>query len=188
VAAHEEARRLDPGIPTSVINTYLMLGDYERILRIDDADPDSRAMALYHLGRRDEALASWRRAPDNAPATYKAWDEMMVACLTDGPGARQAAERAVGQMTWSDPEGYTSGGIMLCKLGSYDLALHALAKAVDGGYAVVEPLLHDPWLASLRGNPRFIEILRRAEARRDEALAVFRAEGGEALLGLRSAA
>ena len=32
------------------------------------------------------------------------------------------------------------------------------------------------------------ETLRRAQARRDEALAVFRAEGGEALLGVRSAA
>ena len=49
-------------------------------------------------------------------------------------------------------------------------------------------LLHDPWLATLRDNPRFTEILRRAQARRDEALTVFRAEGGERLLGLRSAA
>jgi hypothetical protein len=81
-----------------------------------------------------------------------------------------------------------TGGIMVCSLGSYDLALHALAKAVDGGYTVVEPLLHDPWLAPLREDPRFTELLRRAQARRDEALAVFRAEGGEALLGLRSAA
>jgi serine/threonine protein kinase len=188
VAAHEEARRLDPGIPTSVINAYLMLGDYERILRIDDNDPDSKVMALYRLGRHDEALAAWKRPPADAPATYKAWDEMMVACLTGGPGAREAAERAVSEMTWGDPEGFMTGGIMVCKLGSYDLALQALAKAVDGGFTVVEPLLHDPWLAPLREDPRFTETLRRAQARRDEALAVFRAEGGEALLGLRSAA
>jgi hypothetical protein len=81
-----------------------------------------------------------------------------------------------------------TGAIILCKLGSYELALQALAKAVDGGYAVTEPLLHDPWLAPLRDTPRFVEILRHARARRDEGLAVFRAEGGEALLGLRSAA
>ena len=165
-----------------------MLGDYERILRIDEGgDPDSKVMALYRLGRREEALAAWQRAPADAPPTYKAWDEMIVACLSDGPGAREAAERAVGQMSWSDPEGYTTGGIMLCKLGSHDLALLALGKAVDGGYTVTEPLLHDPWLAPLRDNPRFAEILQRAQARRDEALAVFRAEGGERLLGLRSA-
>ena len=171
-----------------MINAYLMLGDYERILRIEDNDPDSKVMALYHLGRHDEALAAWKRAPADAPATYKAWDEMMVACLTGGPGAREAAERAVAEMTWGDPEGFMTGGIMLCKLGSHDLALLALGKAVDGGYTVTEPLLHDPWLAPIRDNPRFIEILRRAQARRDEALAVFRAEGGEHLLGPRSAA
>ena len=60
------------------------------------------------------------------------------------------------------------------------MALQALAKAVDGGSTVPEPLLHDPWLAPLRNHPRFAETLRRAQARRDEALAVFRAEGGEA--------
>ena len=189
IAAHEEARRLDPRIPTSVVNAYLMLGDYERILRIDEGgDPDSKVMALYRLGRPEEALAAWQRPPADAPPTYKAWDEMMVACLSGGPGAREAAERAVGEMSWTDPEGYTTGGIMLCKLGSYDLALHALRKGVDDGYTVVEPLLHDPWLEPLRDNPRFTEIVRNAQARRDEALAVFRAEGGERLLGSRSVA
>jgi serine/threonine protein kinase len=187
VAAHEEARRLDPGIPTSVINTYQMLGEFERILRMEGADPDSKVMALYRLGRREEALANWQRPPADAPATYKAWDEMIVACLTDGPGARETAERAVGVMSWSDPEGYASVGIMLARLGSVDLALEAFSGAVDGGYSVVEPLLHDPWLAALRGDPRFSEIVRRAQARRDDALAVFRAEGGEALLGTSAA-
>jgi serine/threonine protein kinase/tetratricopeptide (TPR) repeat protein len=187
VAAHEEARRLDPRIPTSVVNAYLMLGDYERILRIDEGgDPDSKVLALYRLGRPEEALAAWQRPPADAPPTYKAWDEMMVACLSGGPGAREAAERAVGEMSWTDPEGYTTGGIMLSKLGSYDLALDALRKGVDDGYTVVEPLLHDPWLDPLRDNPRFSEIVRNAQARRDEALAVFRAEGGERLLGSRS--
>ena len=189
VAAHEEARRLDPTIPTSVINTYQMLGDYEHVLRLAEAgDPDSKVMALYRLGRRDEALATWQGAPPDAPPTFKAWDRMIVACLSESSDAREVAEAAVGQMNWSDPEGYMSGALILARLGSHDLALHAIGAAVDGGYSVVDPLVHDPWLAPLRADGRLREILRRAETRRDEALTVFRAEGGERLLGLRAAA
>ena len=189
IAAHDEARRLDPTIPTSVINSYQMLGDYEHMLRIaDPADPDGKVMALYRLGRRDEALATWQGAPADAPPTFKAWDRMIVACLSDAADAREVAEAAVGQMTWSDPEGYMSAALILARLGSRDLALHALGLAINGGYSVVHPLLHDPWLAPLRDDARFRDILRRAETSRNEALRVFRAEGGERLLGLRAAA
>jgi serine/threonine protein kinase/tetratricopeptide (TPR) repeat protein len=188
IAAHEEARRLDPTIPTSVINSYQMLGDYEPILRLTGIDPDGKVMALYRLGRREDALAAWQGVPADAPPTFQAWDRMMVAVLTETPDAREVAEAAVAQMNWSDPEGYMSGAIILARLGSHDLALHALGLAIDGGYSVVHPLLHDPWLASLREDGRFRDILRRAEMRRNEALAVFRSEGGERLLGLRAAA
>ena len=187
VAAHEEARRLDPTIPTSVTNTYQMLGDYEHILRIA-ADPEDKVMSLYRLGRREEALAAWRGAPADAPPTFKAWDRMIVACLSEAPDAREIAEEAVARMNWSDPEGYMSAGIILARLGSRDVALHALGAAVDGGYSVVHALLHDPWLDPLRDDERFQEIVRRAETRRNAALTVFRAEGGERLLGLRAAA
>jgi tetratricopeptide (TPR) repeat protein len=188
IAAHEEARRLDPTVPTSVINSYQMLGDYEHVLRLTESDPDGKVMALYRLGRRDEALAAWQGAPPDAPPTYKSWDRMIRACLSDAADAREVAEKAVAQMNWSDPEGYMTGAIILARLGSHDLALHALGEAVDGGYSVVHPLVHDPWLASLRDDRRFQDIVRRAEARRNEALTVFRAEGGERLLGLRAAA
>ena len=124
VAAHEEARRLDP---ENSDERGQRLSDARRLrahpARRRSGDPDNRAMALYRLGRREEALATWHRAPADAPPTYKAWDEMIVACLSDAPDAREVAERAVGRMSWSDPEGYTTGAIILCKLGSHDLAL-----------------------------------------------------------------
>ena len=189
VAAHEEARRLDPTIPTSVANTLLMFGEYERLVRMTDGgDVDDKVLALYRLGRREEALALWQGPPADAPPTYKAWYAMITACLSDAPEARALAEEAVRMTNWADPEGYTVGGIMLARLGSHEMALQALSRAVDSGYGVTHPLIYDPWLAPLRGDPRFVQIVRRAEARRDEALTIFRAEGGERLLGLRAAA
>jgi TolB-like protein len=189
VAAHDEARRLDPTVPTSVTNTLLMLGEYERLVRMTDrGDSDNKLLALYRLGRGEEALALWQRAPADAPPTYKAWDAMIVACLSGAPEARTLAEEAVSRTNWADPEGYTTGAIILARLGSHEMALQALSKAVDSGYTVTHPLIFDPWLAPLRNDARFAEIVRRAEAGRNAALAVFRAEGGERLLGLRAAA
>ena len=157
VAAHEEARRLDPTVPTSVMNTLLMLGEYERLVRMTDGgDSDNKVLALYRLGRRDEALALWQRPPADAPPTYKAWDAMIVACLSDAPEARALAEEAVRLTNWADPEGYTVGGIMLARLGSHEMALEALSRAVDSGYSVTHPLIYDPWLAPLRDDPRFV--------------------------------
>ncbi len=189
VAAHEEARRLDPTIRTSVLNTYAALGDYERIVRDSDpGDPDSRALALHRTGRKAEALAAWQGLGPDAPPTMKAWDRMIVACLSEAPEARALAEEIMAQAMWPDPEGYMTNGLVLSRLGSEEMALQALRSAVDGGFHVPHTLLTDPWLAPLRNHARFGEIVRVAQTRRDHALAVFRAEGGERLLGLRAAA
>jgi len=189
VAAHEEARRLDPHIQTSVLNTYAALGDHERILRDPDLhDADARAMALYRAGRREEALAVWEGPGPAATPMLKAWSEMIVACLREAPEARALAEHVLAHSMWQDPEGYMTNGLILSRLGSDELALRALRMAVDGGFHVPHTLLHDPWLAPLRHHARYGEIVRLAQARHAEAVAVFRSEGGERLLGLAAAA
>jgi hypothetical protein len=190
VAAHEEARRLDPTIQTSVVNTFHMLCDFERIARDTDpsGDPDSRSLALFRLGRTEEALAALSQPPPDAPPFVREWIEMIRACYTNAPGSREIAERVIAGTSWTDPEGHMTGAIVLSRLGSEELALKMLREAVDGGFYVPYTLLNDPWLAPLRSQARFAEIVRLAQARHDEARAVFRAEGGERLLGLPAAA
>ena len=71
IAAHAEARRLDPNVPTSIDQTILMTGDIDRLLDIQlpsvvaGADDGIRVIGLGLAGRRDEArrrLADMRSA------------------------------------------------------------------------------------------------------------------------------
>jgi hypothetical protein len=61
--------------------------------------------------------ALWQPAPAADPPTYKAWVDMIEACLSDAPNGRDLAEHAVGRMSFGDPEGYTTGAVLLCGLG-----------------------------------------------------------------------
>jgi hypothetical protein len=45
-------------------------------------------------------------------------------------------------------------------------------------------MARDPWLDPLRNKPAFTRLLRRAEARYQEALAAFQRLGGDKVLGV----
>ena len=67
IAAHAEARRLDPNVPTSFEQTLLMTGDIDRLLAVEPprvvagADDGIRVIGLGLAGRRDEARAEAAR-------------------------------------------------------------------------------------------------------------------------------
>ena len=71
LAAHREARRLDPHVGTSVPYTLIFTGDYESLLNegIETLDAELSAMALWHLGRTDrgDRDRSEDRGPQPAP-------------------------------------------------------------------------------------------------------------------------
>jgi tetratricopeptide (TPR) repeat protein len=86
IAAHQEARRLDPNVPSSLEQTLLMTGDIERLLALEQpAGSDSviRVIGFGLAGRRDEArraLAEHRQAVDlpvfeSYAATLLSWLE-----------------------------------------------------------------------------------------------------------------
>src|ERR671924_113544 len=61
IAAHAEARRLDPNVPTGLDQTLLMTGDIDRLLAtkapsvVAGADDGIRVIGLGLAGRRDQA-------------------------------------------------------------------------------------------------------------------------------------
>src|SRR6185503_17139837 len=67
LAAHREAQRLDPNLPTGVVHTLWQLGDFERLIELKGGEGmTARAFALLALSRREEALEAW----DKVAATY----------------------------------------------------------------------------------------------------------------------
>ena len=86
-----------------------------------------------------------------------------------------------------DPEAIFQGGWLLCDVGEHERGLEQLRRAVAKGYTVVPTLAGSRAFDALRSDPVFQEILAEAEAGRQQALAAFRENGGERLLGRRAA-
>ncbi|HEU4692631.1 MAG TPA: protein kinase, partial [Vicinamibacterales bacterium] len=87
IAAHVEARRLDPNVPTSIEQTWLMAGDVEALLSFEPpalvagADEGIRVIALGLAGRRDEAKRSLLRMRRAHIPAFQSWTEFLMAWL-----------------------------------------------------------------------------------------------------------
>ena len=142
IAAHAEARRLDPNVPTSLEQTLLMTGDLDELLAIRaagarrrGADEGIRVIGLGLAGRRDEArraLLRMRRA--HIPA-FQSWTEYLMAWLerrTPDMLARMSVFD--GLKIRDDPEAIFQEGRFLCDVGEHRLGIDYLRRAVSKGY------------------------------------------------------
>ena len=191
IAAHVEARRLDPNAPTSVEQTIMMSGDVERLLALErlptagSGDTVIRVIGLGLAGRRDEArrsLVELRKTSELA--SLQAYADALVAWLERRPADMFAGVMALsGLKIMDDPEAIFQSGWLLCDVGERERGLCELRRALAKGYTVAPTLAGSRAFDALRDDAGFREVLAEAERGRDEALAVFRAGGGERLLG-----
>jgi serine/threonine protein kinase len=189
IAAHAEARRLDPHVPTSLEQTLLMAGDIERLLAGDTrpvgggGDEGIRVIAFGLAGRRDEArklligMRETRRIP-----LFEVWIDYLMAWLDRSPNRPELGAHG-GLKIYDDPEAIFQEGWLLCDRGEHEKGLTYLTRAVGKGYFVVETLVHSRQFDALRADPVFQTLLADAEAGRQQAQAAFREAGGEQLLG-----
>jgi non-specific serine/threonine protein kinase len=192
IAAHAEARRLDPNVPTSVEQTLLMAGDIDRLLSVDQplvvagADDGIRVIGLGLSGRRDEAhraLLDMRRVP-RIPA-FKAWTDCLLAWIERRPSDLLESLSVIrGIKIEDDPEAVFQEGWLLCDVGAHEQGLVLLERAVRKGYSVAPTLARYTQFDALRGTPRFDALMAEAEDGRRRALEAFRHAGGERLLGV----
>jgi serine/threonine protein kinase/tetratricopeptide (TPR) repeat protein len=191
MAAHAEARRLDPNVPTSVEGTWLMNGDIERILSLEQplffagGDQGLRVIGLGLAGRRDEARAALTEMRRASPIqAFQWWAEYLIAWLDRRPADMLAGLASLNSLkVQDDPEAIFQEGMLLCDAGDHALGLDHLQQAVAKGYFVHPTLIACPAFDPLRGNPAFREVLAMAQQGRDRARAAFREGGGERLLG-----
>jgi eukaryotic-like serine/threonine-protein kinase len=195
IAAHEEARRLDPNVPTSYEQTLLMMGDIDRLLAVQRSpalagiDNGIRIIGLGLAGRVDETrdlLARMGEAARQAPhiQAFQGWTDYLTAWLDRRPQDMYARMSSLTTLKiQEDPEAIFQEGWLLCDAGELREGLDHLRRAVDKGYFVAPTLAGRPQFDALRGDPAFQAVLADAEAGRARALAAFREAGGERLLG-----
>jgi tetratricopeptide (TPR) repeat protein len=184
LAAHRQARRLDPHIPTTVMHTHFMLGDYQSALETSKGDFGyGTAATLAMLGRVDEAITILKERESLPFRLGRLYLTSLRALLEGDRAASLCASHELLAATFRDPEGWYHLARQLSYLSEADRAFIALSRTVEGFFCY-STLAGDPWLDPLRGYPAFKQILRKAQTLHQEALGVFQAEGGPALLGI----
>ncbi len=191
LAAHEEARRLDRNVPTSLEETLLLSCEYEKVLavrgaRMQDAGEDlNQIVALGMLGRDEEARGVLRAVRGQTrTSVLLAWADYMDAWLDRRPDEMLRIRAAMGGVKiLEDPEAMFQEGYLVCYAGDKERGLEIVRRAVTKGYFVVETLTRCAAFDRVRDDAVFRQILAEAVAGRDRALLAFRERGGEKLLG-----
>jgi len=192
VAAHQEARRLDPNLRTGVEQTLMLACEFDRLFALQppsmDAGADNgiRVIALGLAGRLDEARERLTALVEvsELPA-FRLWFGHLVAWLDRRHHDMLQGMWVLGPLKiQNDPEAIFQEGWLLCDVGEYAAGLPYLQRAVANGYTVAPTLKRARQFDGLRGEPAFQALLAEAEAGRDRAHQAFRDAGGETLLGV----
>ena len=191
IAAHAEARRLDPTISTSVAQTVLMTGDIDRLLTmasdvpVDGGDHGIQVIGLGFAGRLNESRAELAKMAEgtNIPL-FATWVAHLGSWLDRRPTDVLKGIAAFGELTiFEDPEALFQEGWLLCDAGDSASGMPLLERALAKGYFVSPTLTGSSQFDALRGTPEFESLVADAEAGRQRALAAFRHAGGDRLLG-----
>ena len=189
IAAHAEARRLDPNVATGLVDVLIMCLDLERLAALEPPtttpDEGTRIIALGLTGRKDEArqMLIQLRNPPRIEAFHK-WVELLTAWLNGRADEVIGSLSSLGNLSiQSDPEALFLEGWILCDAGEHQAGFEFIQRAVTKGYFVEHTLRMATQFDPLRGTTEFQALMQVAESGRQQALASFREAGGDRLLG-----
>jgi tetratricopeptide (TPR) repeat protein len=178
VTAYEHAVALEPMIRTSVVHTWFLQRDYQRVAstRLED-NPYIVALSLAEVGRGNDAIPVLRTLEEKIKTRMR--DFMTAArTLIEGDAAESIA--AVGRIIssgFSDPEALLYLARHLAHLDQADESLELLERVIAGGHSCYPALSGDPWLDPIRTTPQFAKLLERAHQQHQHAVKVFASVG-----------
>jgi TolB-like protein len=183
LAAHENAKRLDPNIRTSVHYTWFMKGEFANARDADrDEVPMVRALAIDALGETAEAERIIREF--GTPQGVELHAIHSLEALLDGDVPRLIREiERIRSSSFHDPEGIYVLARQLSKAGELDRALEILQAVVEKNFLCHEAVMNDPWFAPLRDRAQPILAVSREKSA--AAMEKFMAAGGAELLGVK---
>ncbi len=187
LAAYEAARRLEPGVRTSVAHTYLARGDYDLAIAADlDAFPYVTIMALHAQGRQTEMRARLEQLTPPPGASQLEQVAHVIGRLYLGHSAPDvlAPLRQFIHGGFTDPEGWLYWSTGFAAVNHLDEAMELLTRAIEGGHYACDTILRAlPLFDPLRSRPDFPRLVDRAAEQRREAETAFREAGGLQTLG-----
>ena len=186
LAAHEHAQRLDPKMPTSVINTYWHLGEYGRVADSQfERTPILVAMAWLMLNRTADAIDALTALRKTTGLMSHFFTAVRAAAQGQRDETVAAIDRVVtGATGIHDPEGLFYLTRLSAHVGDVEGALALFERVVADGFYCFPSFARDLWLDGLRAHPEFKRVLGLAESRHREAAAAFRDARGEQVLGV----
>jgi non-specific serine/threonine protein kinase len=194
LAAHEEARRLDPTVPTSFEYTLITAGLFDRLEPLvsqPNIDPGGLLSSLVFDGENPAGIAAMKiieasRMPPGVRIIFDA--------ITEGVfhRNREAARRAIVGLTVDgsytgprgDPEAVFLCAALSARIADDERALELLEETVRGGYGPMHLLDTSAIFDRIRPSPRFKALVEHARRRREVAAAIFERNGGGTLLNL----
>ena len=188
LASHRRGLHLDPHLVTSVEHTYFLLGDYSKTLDCYAKKTgyylDCAALAA--LGDNVTALARLRErermgaAGNPIQAIVRSLRAYIEGDFQECLNAIEVGE----SLTHSDPEILYYMARHLARINQQERAITALSRTINGGFLCATAVSRDPWFASLRPSPHFVEMMRKAELQRCKVHAAFLEAGGEQLISV----
>lgn len=188
VAAHHRGRHLDFHLVTSAHHTYFLLGDYAKTLDCygNMAGYYLDCAALVAVGDNKTALSRLREREQLGRATGVVRAIMRsLRAYIEGDFEECLNAIEIGEsLTRRDPESLYYMARHLARINEQERAITLLSSVIDGGFLCATAISRDPWFASLRLSPHYVELMRNAELQRCKVHAAFLAAGGEQLIGV----